>query len=77
MIDYKEILSLNADSFMRLFPGLPLYAGVLITAADVLIILVFFRSNSGRRGMMLFEFVIVSLVRRVFVFSTGGHVPYY
>ena len=46
-----------------LFPRLPLYAGVLITATDVLLVLVFFRSNSGRQGMLLFEVVIVSLVR--------------
>jgi len=46
----------------RLFPRLPLFAGVLITAADVLLVLVFFRSNSGRQGMLLFEIVIVALV---------------
>jgi len=48
----------------RLFPGLPLFAGVLITAADVLLVLVFFRSDSGRQGMLLFEIVIVALVSR-------------
>jgi metal iron transporter len=48
----------------RLFPRLPLFAGVLITAIDVLIVLMFFRSNNGRQGMLLFEIVIVSLVRQ-------------
>ena len=50
----------------RLFPSLPLYAGVLITAADSLIVLLFFGSNNGRRGMLFFEIVIVSLVLAVF-----------
>jgi Mn2+/Fe2+ NRAMP family transporter len=47
----------------RLFPSLPIYAGVLITAADVLILLVFFSSDQGKKGMMMFEIVIVCLVR--------------
>jgi hypothetical protein len=46
----------------RLFPKLPLFAGVLITAADSLIILLFFRSDHGRQGMVFFEVVIVTLV---------------
>jgi metal iron transporter len=49
----------------RLFPKLPLFAGVLITAADSLIILLFFRSDHGRQGMLFFEVVIVTLVSRV------------
>jgi metal iron transporter len=48
-----------------LFPKLPLFAGVLITAADSLIILLFFRSDHGRQGMLFFEVVIVTLVSRV------------
>jgi Mn2+/Fe2+ NRAMP family transporter len=52
---------LKADT-SRLFPKLPLYAGVLITAADVLIVLAFFRSDAGRRGMLFFELLIVTLV---------------
>jgi metal iron transporter len=52
----------------RLFPKLPLYAGVLITAVDVLFVLVFFqRPEAGRRGMMAFEGLIVGLVLCVFV----------
>ena len=54
-----------------LFPHLPLFAGVLITAADVLIILVFFRSSNGRQGMLFFEIVIVSLV----CFSSESKAP--
>ena len=51
----------------RLFPKLPLFAGVLITAVDVLFVLVFFQHpESGRRGMMAFEGLIVCLVMCVF-----------
>jgi hypothetical protein len=46
----------------RLFPSLPLWGGVLITAVDVLIVLAFFSSTKGRQGMLLFEILIVSLV---------------
>lgn len=54
-------------SDVSLFPKLPLFAGVLITAADVMLVLVFFRSDSGRQGMVLFEVVIVLLVLAVFI----------
>ncbi|ORY29562.1 natural resistance-associated macrophage protein-domain-containing protein [Naematelia encephala] len=64
--DLAELLG-SAIALNLLFPRLPLYAGVLITAADVLIILVFFRSSTGRQGMLFFEIVIVSLVLAVFV----------
>lgn len=50
-----------------LFPSLPLWGGVIITAADVLIILVFFNASSGRQGMMFFELLIVALVMAVFI----------
>jgi hypothetical protein len=40
---------------------------VLITAVDVLFVLAFFqRPERGRKGMMAFEGLIVSLVRTVF-----------
>ncbi|WVN90434.1 uncharacterized protein L203_105670 [Cryptococcus depauperatus CBS 7841] len=64
--DLAELLG-SAIALHLLFPKLPLFAGVLVTAADVLIVLLFFRSNSGRQGMMLFEIVIVSLVLAVFI----------
>jgi metal iron transporter len=51
----------------RLFPSLPLWGGVLITAADVLIVLLFFNSSDGRKGMLFFEILIVTLVLAVFV----------
>lgn len=64
--DLAELLG-SAIALNLLFPRLPLFAGVLITAADVMVVLLFFRSNSGRQGMMFFEFVIVALVLAVFV----------
>ncbi|WVQ78677.1 hypothetical protein IAT38_000764 [Cryptococcus sp. DSM 104549] len=64
--DLAELLG-SAIALHLLFPKLPLFAGVLITAADVLIVLVFFRSDGGRQGMLFFEIVIVSLVLAVFV----------
>ncbi|WVW79770.1 hypothetical protein I302_101740 [Kwoniella bestiolae CBS 10118] len=64
--DLAELLG-SAIALHLLFPKLPLFAGVLITAVDVMIVLVFFRSNSGRQGMLFFEIVIVSLVLAVFV----------
>lgn len=64
--DLAELLG-SAIALNLLFPKLPLFAGVLITAADVMIVLLFFRSDSGRQGMMLFEIVIVTLVLAVFV----------
>lgn len=61
------MLTRRGELTTRLFPKLPLFAGVLITAADSLIILLFFRSDHGRQGMLLFEVVIVTLVSRVTV----------
>ncbi|KIR96374.1 metal iron transporter [Cryptococcus deuterogattii 2001/935-1] len=58
--DLAELLG-SAIALHLLFPKLPLFAGVLITAVDVLIVLIFFRSSSGRQGMLLFEIIIVSL----------------
>jgi hypothetical protein len=63
---------LTIGGMNRLFPRLPLFAGVLITAADVLIVLVFFNSDSGRRGMLFFEIVIVSLVSLAGGFAQGA-----
>lgn len=64
--DLAELLG-SAIALNLLFPKLPLYAGVLITAADVMVVLVFFRSNKGRQGMMFFEFMLVAMVLAVFV----------
>ncbi|CAK9786732.1 natural resistance-associated macrophage protein [Cutaneotrichosporon oleaginosum] len=64
--DLAELIG-SAIALNLLFPKLPLWAGVLITAVDVMIVLIFFRSDSGRQGMLLFEIVIVALVLAVFV----------
>ncbi|WVQ73677.1 hypothetical protein IAR50_003257 [Cryptococcus sp. DSM 104548] len=64
--DLAELLG-SAIALHLLFPKLPLFAGVIITAVDVLVVLIFFRSSSGRQGMMFFEFVIVALVLAVFI----------
>ncbi|KAE8540828.1 hypothetical protein D1P53_003192 [Cryptococcus gattii VGV] len=64
--DLAELLG-SAIALHLLFPKLPLFAGVLITAVDVLIVLIFFRSSSGRQGMLLFEIIIVTLVLAVFI----------
>lgn len=50
-----------------LFPKLPLYAGVLITALDVLLVLVAYRPNGGARSMRIFETGISVLVLAVFI----------
>ncbi|ORX36391.1 natural resistance-associated macrophage protein-domain-containing protein [Kockovaella imperatae] len=63
--DLAELLG-TAIALNLLFPKLPLYAGVLITASDTLLVLLFFKSDSGRQGMVFFEIVIVSLVLCVF-----------
>lgn len=64
--DIAELVG-SAIGLALLFPKLPIYAGVLITAADVLILLIFFSSDQGKKGMMMFEIVIVCLVLAVFV----------
>ncbi|BEI88013.1 uncharacterized protein CcaverHIS019_0107310 [Cutaneotrichosporon cavernicola] len=64
--DLAELIG-SAIALNLLFPKLPLFAGVLITAVDVMIVLIFFRSDSGRQGMLLFEIVIVTLVLAVFI----------
>ena len=61
MAHHEQGKAVKADN--SLFPRLPLYAGVLITAVDVLIVLAFFNSSKGRQGMLLFEILITSLVR--------------
>jgi metal iron transporter len=58
----QDVIARSRGSRSSLFPKLPLYGGVLVTAVDVLIVLAFFNSSKGRQGMMLFEILIVSLV---------------
>ncbi|KAG8887880.1 hypothetical protein FRB99_004196, partial [Tulasnella sp. 403] len=64
--DMAELLG-SAIALNLLIPKLPLYGGVLITAADVLLILVAYRPNGGARSMRLFEVLIACLVFSVFV----------
>lgn len=54
----------SAIAFNLLFPAIPLWAGVLITTADVILVLFLFRPTSGVR---LFEALIGALVLIVLV----------
>ncbi|KAG8982299.1 hypothetical protein FRB93_008174 [Tulasnella sp. JGI-2019a] len=64
--DLAELLG-SAIALNLLFPRLPLYAGVLITASDVLVILIAYRPNGGARSMRIFEIIISILVLAVFI----------
>jgi NRAMP (natural resistance-associated macrophage protein)-like metal ion transporter len=64
--DLAELLG-SAIALNLLFPRMPLWAGVLLTSADVLLVLAFFQGNpTTRRGMLGFELIIVGLVFAVF-----------
>ncbi|KAF9471062.1 natural resistance-associated macrophage protein [Pholiota conissans] len=64
--DLAELLG-SAIGFCLLFPKLPLWAGVVLTAADVLIFLSFSDpSRSNGRPVRLFEYTIIGLVFAVF-----------
>jgi hypothetical protein len=61
--DSVEMVEVSKTSTeFRLFPALPLYAGVPITSADSFVILLFFQASNGRHGMLFDEIVIISLV---------------
>ncbi|EGO02730.1 hypothetical protein SERLA73DRAFT_84509 [Serpula lacrymans var. lacrymans S7.3] len=65
--DLAELLG-SAIGFCLLFPTLPLWSGVLLTGADVLIFLIIGDpSRGGGRPVRLFEFTIIILVAVVFV----------
>ncbi|KXN83609.1 Manganese transporter SMF1 [Leucoagaricus sp. SymC.cos] len=65
--DLAELLG-SAIGFCLIFPKLPLWAGVLITAADVLVFLAISDPYRGHgRPVRTFEFVIIGLVFAVFV----------
>jgi metal iron transporter len=49
-----------------LIPSLPLYAAVLITAADVFVILLISDPRSSNKPVKLFEGIIVALVSILF-----------
>ena len=61
--DLAELLG-SAIALCLLFPRLPLYAGVLLTGADVLILLAV-RNPLDGKPVRLFEILIAALVRRV------------
>ncbi|KAH9487086.1 Iron transporter SMF3 [Psilocybe cubensis] len=64
--DLAELLG-SAIGLCLLFPKLPLWGGVVITAADVLIFLFFADpSRSQGRPVRLFEYTIIGLVLAVF-----------
>ncbi|KIM48347.1 hypothetical protein M413DRAFT_440075, partial [Hebeloma cylindrosporum] len=64
--DLAELLG-SAIGFCLLFPKLPLWAGVVLTAADVLIFLSFSApSRDQGRPVRVFEFSIIGLVLAVF-----------
>lgn len=59
--DLAELIG-SATALCLLFPALPLWAGVLITACDVLALLTI-RDPLGRRPVRLFECIIAGMVR--------------
>lgn len=59
--DLAELLG-SAIAICLLFPWIPLYAGVLLTGADVLILLAV-RNPLDGKPVMLFELIIAILVR--------------
>ncbi|KAF9056670.1 natural resistance-associated macrophage protein-domain-containing protein [Panaeolus papilionaceus] len=64
--DLAELLG-SAIGFCLLFPKLPLWAGVVLTAADVLVFLSFTDPSRGQgRPVRMFEYTIIALVLAVF-----------
>lgn len=64
--DLAELLG-SAIGLCLIFPKLPLWAGVLLTAADVLIFLAFADPSRGQgRPVRVFELIIIILVFAVF-----------
>lgn len=63
--DLAELLG-SAAAFVMLFPSLPLWAGVLLTASDVFVILMFSDPSRGRPARF-FEILITILVIAVLV----------
>ena len=61
--DLAELLG-SAIGLCLLFPNLPLWAGVVLTAVDVLVFLSISNpSQSGGRPVKIFEYTIIGLVR--------------
>ncbi|KAH9816199.1 natural resistance-associated macrophage protein-domain-containing protein [Melampsora americana] len=67
--DLAELIG-SAMALKMLFPGLPLYGGVLLTSLDVFIVLAFFNSYpsaSNKTSTLIFELLISILVLAVLV----------
>lgn len=67
--DLAELIG-SAMALKMLFPGLPLYGGVLLTSLDVFIVLAFFNSYpsaSNKTSTLIFELLITILVLAVLV----------
>ena len=60
--DLAELIG-SATALVLLFPGLPLWAGVLLTASDVILILAFCDPTRGK-PVRLFELLIAALVHQ-------------
>ena len=71
--DLAELLG-SAIALSMIFPKLPLWAGVILTSLDVLVILALNDSGKGR-PVRLFEIIIVVLVRVFCVFSAMKSCP--
>ncbi|KAI3622271.1 transporter smf2 [Moniliophthora roreri] len=64
--DLAELLG-SAIGLCLIFPRLPLYAGVILTAVDILVFLLFADPSRGNgRPVKMFELVIIGLVVGVF-----------
>ncbi|KAI0815333.1 natural resistance-associated macrophage protein-domain-containing protein [Irpex lacteus] len=63
--DLAELLG-SAIGLCLLFPSIPLWAAVLVTAADVLVFLVIGGPTRGGKPVKVFEYVIIALVFTVF-----------
>ncbi|KAI0662546.1 natural resistance-associated macrophage protein [Cubamyces menziesii] len=65
--DLAELIG-SAIGLCLIFPSIPLWAAVLITASDVLIFLVLGDPSRGRgRPVKVFEFTVMALVAAVFI----------
>ncbi|EGG11254.1 uncharacterized protein MELLADRAFT_70865 [Melampsora larici-populina 98AG31] len=67
--DLAELIG-SAMALKMLFPGLPLYGGVLLTSLDVFVVLAFFNtypSASNKTSTLIFELLITILVFAVLI----------
>ena len=69
--DLAELLG-SAIALCLLFPKLPLWAGVLLTASDVLVLLTL-RDPLGGKPVRMFELLIAALVRKHQIYWSSDH----